>query len=92
MVLRFICGTGEPVICGIIIKSDQKTSEIPISWKTGIDITVDDVDDHNKVMAGVLLVLTWEKECPASMVHPLRLVLLLQCWPKCLNLLIGLCI
>jgi hypothetical protein len=26
--------------------------EIPISWKTGLDIMVDDVDDHSKVMAG----------------------------------------
>jgi hypothetical protein len=51
-VLGFVSGTGEPVMCAIIFKSDQKISEIPISWKTGIDIMVDDVDDHNKVMAG----------------------------------------
>jgi len=51
-VLGFISGTGEPVICTIIFKREQNVSEIPISWKTGLDIMVDDVDDHSKVMAG----------------------------------------
>jgi hypothetical protein len=32
-VLGFISGTGEPVICTIILKSEENVSEIPISWK-----------------------------------------------------------
>jgi hypothetical protein len=50
-VLGFLSGTGEAVMCAIIFKSDQPVSEIPISWKLGLDITCD-ADDHNKVMAG----------------------------------------
>jgi hypothetical protein len=36
MVLPFISGTGEPVVCAIIFRSDQHISEIPLSWKTGL--------------------------------------------------------
>ncbi len=39
-VLPFVSGTGEAVMCTIIFKSDKDISEIPVSWKTGIDITV----------------------------------------------------
>jgi hypothetical protein len=45
IVLPFISGTGEPVMCAIIFKSEQEVNEIPVSWKTGIDITCEDVDD-----------------------------------------------
>ena len=48
-VLPFMSGTGEPVLCAIIFRSEQHISEIPVSWKTGIDLTVDDVDDVKKV-------------------------------------------
>ena len=51
-VLPFVSGTGEAVMCAIIFKSDQDISEIPVSWKTGIDITVKNVDDTAEVMRG----------------------------------------
>jgi hypothetical protein len=50
-VLGFISGTGEAVMCAIIFKSDLPVSEIPISWKLGLDIT-QDPDDQHSVMAG----------------------------------------
>jgi hypothetical protein len=51
-VLPFISGTGEAVMCAIIFKSEQDVSEIPISWKTGIDITCENVEDTTNVMRG----------------------------------------
>jgi hypothetical protein len=36
--LCFQSGSGEPIMCAIIFKSERKTGEIPQSWKTGIDI------------------------------------------------------
>jgi hypothetical protein len=36
--LAFISGTGEPVLCAIIFKSDLHVSQIPVNWKTGIKI------------------------------------------------------
>ncbi len=51
-VIRFVSGTGELAMHVIIFKSDQKLSEIPINWKTGIDLMVEGADDHSKVMAG----------------------------------------
>jgi hypothetical protein len=51
-VLPFISGTGEAVMCAIIFKSDQDISEIPINWKTGIDITYNDIEDNERVMGG----------------------------------------
>jgi len=51
-VLPFISGTGEPVLCAIIFKSEQQISEIPVNWKTGIDLTCDNADDMAKVAAG----------------------------------------
>jgi len=50
-VLGFISGTGEALMCAIIIKSDLPVSEIPVSWKSGLDITCT-ADDHSKVLAG----------------------------------------
>jgi hypothetical protein len=38
-VLGFISGTGEAVMCATIFKSEQPVSEIPISWKLGLDLT-----------------------------------------------------
>lgn len=40
-VLCFTAGTGEPVMCGIILKSDRDISEIPLRWSLGVDITKD---------------------------------------------------
>ncbi len=53
-VLPFISGTGEPVLCSIIFKSEQDISQIPINWKLGIDLTVEgtDADDMTKVAKG----------------------------------------
>jgi hypothetical protein len=51
-VLPFISGTGEAVLCAIIFRSDQHISEIPVSWKTGIDLTVDNVDNMTIVAIG----------------------------------------
>ncbi len=51
-ILPFVSGTGEAVLCAIIFKSELSVSEIPISWKTGIDISCDDVEDRDKVMCG----------------------------------------
>jgi hypothetical protein len=51
-VLGFLSRTGEPVMCAILFESNQKVSEIPINWKTGINLMVEDADNHSKVMAG----------------------------------------
>ncbi len=51
-VLPFISGTGEPVLCAIIFKSEQNISEIPVNWKMGIDIMVEDADDIKVVAKG----------------------------------------
>jgi len=51
-VLPFISGTGEAVMCAVIFKSEQGISEIPVSWKLGIDITIQNADDTAKVMSG----------------------------------------
>jgi hypothetical protein len=40
-VLCLNAGNGEPVLCGIILKSEKAVSEIPNSWQMGIDITKD---------------------------------------------------
>jgi hypothetical protein len=37
--LCFTAGNGEPVFCGIILKSEPAVNEIPICWQMGIDIT-----------------------------------------------------
>ena len=38
-VMCFTCATGEPVLCVIILKSEQNVKDIPLNWKWGIDIT-----------------------------------------------------
>jgi hypothetical protein len=50
-VLAFISGTGEAVLCAIIFKSELPIQDIPVSWKTGIDIT-GNVDDEAATMCG----------------------------------------
>jgi hypothetical protein len=34
-----MAGTGAPVMCGIIIKSEKPIEQIPYNWRYGIDIT-----------------------------------------------------
>jgi hypothetical protein len=48
-VFMFISGSGEAVLCRIILKSDAPIEEIPISWKTGINIA-GNVDDEAATM------------------------------------------
>jgi hypothetical protein len=64
-VLAFLSGTGEPIVCAIIFKSEQNVSEIPISWKLGVDITVDDVNNKKMVMRGGPTCTYNGKEIPA---------------------------
>jgi hypothetical protein len=45
-ILGFISGTIEAVMCAIIFKSDQDISEIPVSWKLGLDIMSENLEDH----------------------------------------------
>ena len=40
-VLCFTAGTGEPVMCAVIFKSEKNVSDIPLYWKTGINIKYD---------------------------------------------------
>ena len=40
-VLVFTSGTGEPICCDVIMKSNQDPSQIPMPWRMGIDITAD---------------------------------------------------
>ena len=51
-VLPFLSATGQAVMCAVIFKSDLDISKIPVSWKTGIDITVGNVYDIKQVMKG----------------------------------------
>ncbi len=63
-VQAFICGTGEPVLCAIFFKSEQQISEIPVNWKTGIDLTCDDTVDMKNIAAGVSTCTYLGKEIP----------------------------
>jgi hypothetical protein len=38
-VLCFTSGTGEPVLCAVILKSNKDIVDIPINWRLGIDLT-----------------------------------------------------
>jgi len=52
-VLVFTAATGQPIMCSVIMKSEQDVSQIPTSWKLGIDITkrinLGDGDDDTTV-------------------------------------------
>jgi len=61
--LPFISGTGEPVLCAIIFKSDLHVSQIPVSWKTGINIT-QDANNINLVASGGPTCFYLGKEIP----------------------------
>ncbi len=52
MVLPFMSGTDEAVMCAIIFKSEQGISEKPVSWKTDIGITYNNIEDKEKVIFG----------------------------------------
>jgi hypothetical protein len=38
-VLPFIAGTGEAVMCAVILKSEKSIEDTPLSWRYGIDVT-----------------------------------------------------
>jgi hypothetical protein len=38
-VLGFTSGTGQPVMCAVILKSEQDVSKLPYSWRYGIDVS-----------------------------------------------------
>jgi hypothetical protein len=40
-VLAFTAGTGEAVMCAVILKSEKDIEKLPLTWKMGIDITKD---------------------------------------------------
>jgi hypothetical protein len=59
-VLAFTSGTGEPIMCALILKSDKPVEEMPANWKLGLDATIeiiegeDELDTYNKnVINGV---------------------------------------
>jgi hypothetical protein len=47
-----VSGTGEAIMCTLIFKSELEISKIPVSWKTGINITASNVYDMKQVMKG----------------------------------------
>jgi hypothetical protein len=52
MVLPFMLGTGEAVMCTIIFKSNPNIREISVNMKTGIDITCNGIKDNKKFVHG----------------------------------------
>jgi hypothetical protein len=65
-VLPFISGTGEPVLCAIIFKSELDVKDIPLSWKFGIDLTVksNEADNMGKIGKGGPTCIYKGKEIP----------------------------
>lgn len=47
--LCFSAATGDPLMCAIILKSEQDIKDIPIHWKFGIDIRKNVVTGKNEV-------------------------------------------
>jgi hypothetical protein len=38
-VLAFTLGTGEPIMCAVILKSEKGAEDLPMNWKLGLDAT-----------------------------------------------------
>lgn len=38
-VLVFTSGSGEPIMCAVVLKSEKQQEELPVSWSLGIDIS-----------------------------------------------------
>lgn len=51
-VVPFMTGEGEPVLCAVILKSDRDASEIPITWKSGIDLCRPNFNKGNHDLEG----------------------------------------
>jgi hypothetical protein len=74
--LAFFCGTGEPVMCAIIFKSELNVSQIPVTWKTGFNIAVQDASEINLIASKRPTCSIKGKRCLlASMAHPPKLQL-----------------
>jgi hypothetical protein len=39
--LAFTSGTGEPIMCAVILKSEKAIEDIPVNWRLGLDATKD---------------------------------------------------
>ena len=72
--LPFISGTEEPVLCAIIFKSDLHVSQMPVSWKTGIDLTQDANNINLVASGGPPCFFFWGKKSLASMGLPQKLL------------------
>ncbi len=51
-------------MCAVIFKSELPVSKIPLSWKLGIDITINDLEDRAVVMKGGPCCTYNDKEAP----------------------------
>jgi hypothetical protein len=63
-VLPFLSGTGVPVMCTVIFKSELPVSKISLSWKLGINTTINDLEDKAVVMKGGPCCIYNGKEVP----------------------------
>ncbi len=82
-VLAFLLATGQAIMCAVIFKSERDVSEIPISWKLGIDIKKpmnvdttselikDILDNDDGPMSGGPKCKYNGKEVPCFLVHHL---------------------
>ena len=48
-VLCFTSGSGQPIMCAVILKSNKDISELPDTWKLGIDIRKTMVEGENEL-------------------------------------------
>jgi hypothetical protein len=48
-ILAFTSGTGEAIMCAVILKSEKEMKDIPVSWTMGIDILKDVVTGETDV-------------------------------------------
>lgn len=48
-VMCFTSGSGKPIMCAIILKSNKDSTQLPINWRFGIDIRKDLIDGSSEV-------------------------------------------
>jgi hypothetical protein len=48
-ILPFISGTGEEIMCAVVLKSENPVSELPIKWIFGLDIMKNVESGENEV-------------------------------------------
>jgi hypothetical protein len=39
--LAFTSGTGEAIMCAVVMKLEKSVEDLPITWKLGIDVSKD---------------------------------------------------